>query len=159
MQQVRVPDLKHPPVPKEEPFVLNTAMFKASDSPSSWVNLSALLTAYGVQCSRGDHLSIDTMTTRLPVNRLWVLVLGIVGRHAVRTDMESRGSSTETLRRQRSELRSTWSFWNGPYLRCRPRQDPFVAFTTNRCCFGELLNRNTRCDSCLPSECAALGLP
>ena len=85
-QQVRAPQLRQTPVFKDETPALHGDAFRRSSSPSSWINFASIISAYGVQYARGDFLTIDGIITRLPVHRLWILYLGIVGRFGERRD-------------------------------------------------------------------------
>ena len=85
--QVNAPHFKNAPFPTHD-FSIDAAKLTYADSPSSWVNFASLLTAYNIHCERGNHLVIEGATTLLPVHRLWVLVLGLVGRYGLRKGSE-----------------------------------------------------------------------
>ena len=61
-------------------FSFDAAKLQDADSPSSWVNLALLLTTYNIHFERGDEEAIAL----LPVRRLWILGLGLVGRYGLR---------------------------------------------------------------------------
>ena len=90
LMQVKAPHLKNAPFPTHD-FSIDAAKLKYADSPSSWVNFASLLIAYNIHCERGNHLVIEGATTLLPVHRLWILGLGIVGRYGLRKGSELVG--------------------------------------------------------------------
>lgn len=85
--QVKAPHFKNAPIPTHD-FSIDAAKLKYADSPSSWVNFTFLVAAYNIHCERGDHLVIEGATTLLPVHRLCILGLGLVGRYGLRKGSE-----------------------------------------------------------------------
>ena len=85
--QVKVPHFKVAPFLNHD-YSIDAAKLKYADSPSSWVNFASLLIAYNIQCDRGNYLVIEEATTLLPVHRLWILCLGLVGRYGLRKGYE-----------------------------------------------------------------------
>ena len=85
--QVKAPHFKNAPFLNHD-FSIDTAKLKYAGSPSSWVNFASLLTAYNIHCERGNHFVIEGATTLLPVHRLWILGLGLVGRYGLRKGFE-----------------------------------------------------------------------
>ena len=85
--QVNAPHFKKAPF-LDHDFSIDTTKLKYADSPSSWVNFASLLYAYNIHSERGNNLVIEGATTLLPVHRLWILGLGLVGRYGLRKGSE-----------------------------------------------------------------------
>ncbi|KAM0802739.1 hypothetical protein BDR22DRAFT_819417 [Usnea florida] len=102
--QVKVPYFKNAPSLNHN-FSIDATKLKYADSPSSWVNFASLLYAYNIHCGRGNHLVIEGVTTLLPVHRLWILGLGLVGRYGLRKGSERNEVIGERMTRRRLERR------------------------------------------------------
>ncbi|PVH91858.1 hypothetical protein DM02DRAFT_702588 [Periconia macrospinosa] len=71
----------------KQPFIGSGIHFVGFDSRATWVQFASLLIAYGVTPERGDNLVIYQGKAILPVHRVWILVIGLIGRY---TTKESR---------------------------------------------------------------------
>ena len=52
---------------------------------ATWIQLAHLLRGYDVKFQRGDPLVIQNGKAFLPMHRVWILVIGLLGRYSVET--------------------------------------------------------------------------
>lgn len=88
---IKAPILSNEPRQVIRDVVWNTASKRAAIESPSWVKLGLILKAYDLEYRCGDSLVIEDQTTLLPVNRTWVLLLGIIGGFAKRPDQGKMG--------------------------------------------------------------------
>ncbi len=98
-QRVQAPLLhKNPGIIVEKWGSLDVSALGEITSTATWVHFGRLLRAYGVQYATGDKLEIYGRRTSLPVHKLWILVVGLVGRYGKRRDMGQFGSRNHIRR-------------------------------------------------------------
>lgn len=95
LQRVKAPLLKTATVLIDSTFVLDPNAFKEVTVGTTWVSLGHLIKAYGVTYSRGDSLEILRDRAYLPVHKIWLLAIGLIGRYGERKD---RGKFRSTKR-------------------------------------------------------------
>jgi hypothetical protein len=61
-----------------------------STSGTSWVRLGLLVEAYNIKCLKGNRIKVSEHHTLLPVHRLWIFLLGILGRYSNRVEDEGK---------------------------------------------------------------------
>lgn len=69
------------------PINWSTDMRLVSKSSTSWVKFGLLVQSYRIPYETGDSLVIKNSRTLLPVNKVWILVIGLLGRFGERKDM------------------------------------------------------------------------
>lgn len=65
----------------------------ANETSTSWVQFGSLLQAYRFPMRQGDHLIIESTHAWLPVNKSWILVMGLAGRFGrgkIKESLQSR---------------------------------------------------------------------
>jgi hypothetical protein len=85
-RQINAPLLKSEPRVDGMNLVWDSTASRALDAFTGWVELSLVLRAYGFDYHCGDSLVIEDKQTWLPVNRAWILWLGIIGAFGHRAD-------------------------------------------------------------------------
>ena len=98
LQRVKAPLLKTAPVVIDRTFVLDPNAFKEVNVETTWVSLGHLIKAYGVKYSRGDNLEIQRDRAFLPVHRVWLLAIGLIGRYGDRKDKGKFKSRNRVVR-------------------------------------------------------------
>ena len=82
-RRVRAPILtKEPDATLIAPVRWDPVRYNESKARATWVQLAQLLRGYGVQFSLGDDLMIQHGKAILPMHRIWILVIGLLGRYS-----------------------------------------------------------------------------
>jgi len=97
LQRVRAPLLDKGPKAIDSSFALNIDTIKETASESSWVQFGVLVKTYGVDFRRGDDIEIYSARSFLPVHKLWLLCIGLVGRYGDRGDKGKLASSSRVV--------------------------------------------------------------
>ena len=85
-RRIRVPLLDKTPPNKLEPLKWDISRYEDTRSHASWVQLVYILCGYGVQFARGDNLIVFHGKAILPLHRVWLLVVGLLGRYSFRVE-------------------------------------------------------------------------
>ncbi|KAI1469337.1 uncharacterized protein F4812DRAFT_470341 [Daldinia caldariorum] len=98
-QRVQAPLLKtfSHPNPSSPATALDSTLLKEVDTNSTWILFSVLIEAYGFNPPRGDSLIVKDRKTYLPVNRLWILYIGLLGRYTTEGDSRRSPSKRNTV--------------------------------------------------------------
>jgi hypothetical protein len=82
----------------EKPILLwDVARFTETKSRATWVQFASLLLAYGAMFERGNNLIIYRGKAILPVYRVWILVIGLIGRYSTKESRPLRKKSERSL--------------------------------------------------------------
>lgn len=85
-RSVRAPILRVEPTPSRTPINRSNKVRQVSKTSMSWVKLGLLIQSYQIPYSTGDSLIINESKTLLPISKVWVLILGLLGRFGNRKD-------------------------------------------------------------------------
>lgn len=86
-RRVRAPILTAEPTLNLTPINWHSDMRQVSKSSVSWVKFGLLIQSYRIPYETGDSLVIKSSRAMLPVNRVWILIIGLLGRFGERRDM------------------------------------------------------------------------
>lgn len=86
-RRIRAPILTADPTLGLTPINWNSDMRQVSKSSTSWVKFGLLIQSYRIPHETGDPLVIKNSHALLPVNKVWLLVVGLLGRFGERKDM------------------------------------------------------------------------
>jgi hypothetical protein len=105
-RRVRAPILtKEPDANFIAPLSWDAARYSETKSGATWAQLAQLLRGYGVQFSLGDDLIIHHGKALLPVHRIWILAIGLLGRYSPQTDIPLERKRTLSIARVPSQVR------------------------------------------------------
>jgi hypothetical protein len=84
-------------MPDGPTLVWDAARFTETKSRATWVQFANLLLAYGVAFERGNSLVIYRGKAIIPIHRVWILVIGLIGRYSTKKSRPLRNKSKRTL--------------------------------------------------------------
>lgn len=85
-RRVRAPLLIHRPAVAGQIFRFDSTQKLPDEDSASWVKLGSVLDAYGMGYRTGDCMIVEDERAVLPVARIWILVVGMLGRFGHRRD-------------------------------------------------------------------------
>ncbi|OTB17846.1 hypothetical protein K445DRAFT_20315 [Daldinia sp. EC12] len=85
------------PNPFSPAIALDSTLLRDIDTKSTWILFGVLLEAYGIQLPLGDNLLVRNGKTYLPINRLWILYIGLLGRFSAGRDSKRPSSTGNTV--------------------------------------------------------------
>ena len=85
-RSVNVPNLGNAPALKDHLLRRDDRALERTHSITSWIMFARLFNAYSIEVSLGGTLKIHHSQAWLPINRLWILTIGLLGRYGHRID-------------------------------------------------------------------------
>lgn len=87
-RRVRAPLLRGEPTLNATNIInRNSNAYQVTKSSKSWVKFGLLIQSYPIPFGTGDSLVIKDSQTLLPISKVWVFVIGLLGRFGNRKDM------------------------------------------------------------------------
>lgn len=101
-QSINVPNLRNAPVLRDLSLRRDDRALERRHSTTSWIMFARLLNAYSIKVPLGGTLKIYHSQAWLPVHKLWILTIGLLGRYGHRIDRgRVRSAPTEARIDQR----------------------------------------------------------
>lgn len=101
-RSINVPNLRNAPVLRDLSLRRDDRALERTHSTTSWIMFARLLNAYSIKVPLGGTLKIYHSQAWLPVHKLWILTIGLLGRYGHRIDRgRVRNAPTEARIDQR----------------------------------------------------------
>lgn len=105
-RSIKAPNLEGPPVLDGQALRRDDRALERKHSNTSWIVFMRNLNAYSIKVPLGGTLKIHQSRSWLPVHRLWILAIGLLGRYGHRADRGRAKSAPTAARIDERDLES-----------------------------------------------------